>query len=143
MIVNPITVNNCFPLWLHAGWSGLRLYDGSGLNTFKYVGLCLMLWLWSGPLESYFWCSFASAFQLFLAVDSSSLFHLCTCVFDLYVLRDVALMNLEPFTRTEQMSCVYHGRTESESCGHIKRFKHVSFFLLNVPRWASAVVYFK
>ena len=31
----------CFPLWLHAGWSGLRLYDGSGgsgLKTFTPIG---------------------------------------------------------------------------------------------------------
>ena len=36
-----------------------------------------MLWLYSGPPESYCWFSFASAFQLFLAVESSLLFHLC------------------------------------------------------------------
>ena len=36
-----------------------------------------MLWFWSGPPESYCWFSFASAFQLFLAIESSSLFHLC------------------------------------------------------------------
>ena len=32
---------------------------------------------WSGPLESSCWFSFAPAFQLFRAVESSSLFHLC------------------------------------------------------------------
>ena len=26
----------------------------------------------------------------------------------------------ELFTWTEQMSCVYHGRTKGEGCGHIK-----------------------
>ena len=31
----------------------------------------------SGSSESYCWFSFASACQLFLAVESSSLFHLC------------------------------------------------------------------
>ena len=36
-----------------------------------------MFWLWSGPSDSYCWFSFASAFQLFLAVESSSLFHFC------------------------------------------------------------------
>ena len=38
------------------------------------------LWLWSGPPESSYWFSFASAFNLFLAVKSSSLFHLCICL---------------------------------------------------------------
>ena len=36
--------------------------------------------------------------------------------FDCYVLGNVALMSQEPFTRTEQMSCVYH---EGERCGHL------------------------
>ena len=40
--------------------------------------------------------------------------------FDFYVLRDVSLIRKEPFTRTGQMSCVYHGRTKGESCGHVK-----------------------
>ena len=38
------------------------------------VGWYLMLYLWSGPPESYCWFSFALAFQLFRAVE---LFHLC------------------------------------------------------------------
>ena len=39
-----------------------------------------MLWLWSDPPESSCLFSFASAFQLFLAVESSSLFLLCVCL---------------------------------------------------------------
>ena len=35
-----------------------------------------MLWLWSGPPDSYYWFYFVSVFQLFLAVEFSSLFHL-------------------------------------------------------------------
>ena len=34
--------------------------------------------------------------------------------FDFYFLGVVALMSQEPFTRTEEMSCVYHGRTKGE-----------------------------
>ena len=30
------------------------------------------------------WFSFASAFQLFLAVESSSLFHLCICLISMF-----------------------------------------------------------
>ena len=56
-----------------------------------------MLSLWSGPPESNCWFSFASAFQLFLAVESSSLFHPCIH-FNFYVLGDVALMSLKTFT---------------------------------------------
>ena len=36
-----------------------------------------MLWLWLGPPESDCWFSLASAFQLFLAIESSLSFHLC------------------------------------------------------------------
>ena len=32
--------------------------------------------------------------------------------FDIYILGDVAMMSKKPFTTTEQMSCVYHGRTK-------------------------------
>ena len=60
----------CFPLLLHAGGSGLRLSDG--LKTFKSVGWCLNLWLLSGLPESNGWFSVASAFRLYLAVESSS-----------------------------------------------------------------------
>ena len=56
------------------------------------VGWYLMLYLWSGPLESYCWFSFALAFQLFRAVESSSLFHLCNLLI-FCVLGDVALMS--------------------------------------------------
>ena len=55
------------PLWLHAGGSGLRLYDGSDLCRFVPDALALVQLL----------VFFASAFQLFLAVESSSSFHLC------------------------------------------------------------------
>ena len=68
-----------------------------------------MLWLWSGPPESYWWFSYASAFQLFLAVESSRLFYLCIR-FDFYVRWWVR----KPFTLTDQMSCVYHDRTKGE-----------------------------
>ena len=51
-----------------------------------------MLNLWSGPPESYCWFSFALAFQLFRAVKSSSLFHLCNLLI-FCVLGDVALMS--------------------------------------------------
>ena len=47
---------------------------------------------WSGPPESYCWFSFALAFQLFRAVESSSLFHLCNLLI-FCVLGDVALMD--------------------------------------------------
>ena len=29
-------------------------------------------------------------------------------------------MSQEPFMQTEQMSCVYHGRTKDECCDHVK-----------------------
>ena len=51
-----------------------------------------MLYLWSGPPESYCWFSFALTFQLFRAVESSSLFHLCNLLI-FCVLGDVALMS--------------------------------------------------
>ena len=43
--------------------------------------------------------------------------------FDFYVLGDVALTSLKPLTRTEQMFCLYHGRTKGKGCGHIKSIK--------------------
>ena len=46
-------------------------------KDFKLVDLCLMLWLWSGPPESNCWFSFVSAFQFFLAVESSLYVHRC------------------------------------------------------------------
>ena len=39
-----------------------------------------MLYLWSGPPESNCWFSFAPAFQLFRAVESMSLLHLCNLI---------------------------------------------------------------
>ena len=30
------------------------------------------------------------------------------------------MMSQKPFTRTEQMSCEYQGRTKGEGCGHVK-----------------------
>ena len=81
-----------------------------------------MLWLWSGQPESYCWVSFASAFQLFLAVESSSLFHLCIRL--IFIFSEMLHWWVRnPFTRTEEMSCVYHGRTKGEGCGHVNRFK--------------------
>ena len=57
---------------MHAGGSGLRLSDCSELKNFK-----LQLVPGSLALDSNGWFSFDSAFQLFLAVESSSLFLLC------------------------------------------------------------------
>ena len=79
---------------LHAGGLGLRFYDGSskkGLLEIKFW-VVLVLYLWSGPPESYCWFSFALAFQLFYAVESSSLFHHCNLLI-FCVLGNVALMS--------------------------------------------------
>ena len=59
--------------------------------------------------------------------------------FDFYVLGDVGLTSYEPFTRTEQMSCVYYGRTEGEGCGHVKAIKAIFYWPIQVG--ASDVVY--
>ena len=57
------------------------------------VSSYLMLCLWSGSPESYCFCfHLALAFQLFRAVESSSLFHLCNLLI-FCVLGGVALMN--------------------------------------------------
>ena len=72
-----------------------------------------------GPPESYCWFSFALAFQLFRAVESSSLFHLCNLLI-FCVLGDVALMSLEAFMRTEQILCLHRGRSKDEDLGHVK-----------------------
>ena len=74
------------------------------------------------PTESYCWFSFALAFQLFRAVESSSLFHLCNLLI-FYVLGDEALMSLEAFMRTEQILCLNRGRSKGEDCGHVKKFR--------------------
>ena len=78
----------------------------------------LMLYLWSGPPGSYVWFSFALAFQLFRAVESSSLFHLCNLLI-FCVLGDVTLMT-EAFMRTEQIMCLNRGRSKGEDYGHVK-----------------------
>ena len=45
-------------------------------------------------------------------------------------------MNQKPFTRAEQMSCVYQTRTKGEGCGHCKIDLSAPVrFLLTVPRW--------
>ena len=38
LVINPITVDNFAALQLHAGGSGVRLYDGPGLKLFISVG---------------------------------------------------------------------------------------------------------
>ena len=72
-----------------------------------------------GPPESYCWVSFAVAFQLFRAVESSSLFHLCNLLI-FYVLGDVTLMSYEAFMRSEQIMCLNLCRSKGEDCGHVK-----------------------
>ena len=70
MVVNPITVNNfaslfnCTPAGL-----GLSFCDGSSV---KAVCWYLMLYLWSGPPESYCWFSFAlvSCCRVLIVVSS-------------------------------------------------------------------------
>ena len=37
------------------------------------------------------------------------------------------MVNKKPFTRIEQISCLYYDRTKGEGCGHVNRF---SVFLL-------------
>ena len=76
MVFNRITVN-IFASLFGCGSGRVSDYDGSGLQTFKLVGWCHMLWLCLGTPESNCWFSFASAFQLLFAVKSSSLFRLC------------------------------------------------------------------
>ena len=66
-----------------------------------------------GPTRIQLLVFFASAFQLFLDVESLSLYS-----FDFDVLGDVALMNQKPFTRTEEISRVYHCRIKGEGYGH-------------------------
>ena len=78
-----------------------------------------MLYLWSGPPESYCWFSFALVFQLFRAVESSSLFHLCNLLI-FCVLGDAALMSYEAFMRTEQIMCLNRGKSKGEDCGHVQ-----------------------
>ena len=71
MVVNPITVNNFASLFgcAPAGWASD--YDGSGLKTLSKPADAQLS---SGEPESNVWFSYAPAFQLFLAVESSSLF---------------------------------------------------------------------
>ena len=78
-----------------------------------------MLYLWSGLAESNCWFSFAPAFQLFRAVESLSLLHLCNSLI-FCVLGDVALISYGAFMRTEQIMCLNRGRSKGEDCGHVK-----------------------
>ena len=110
----------CFPLCLHAGGSGLGHFCASGLDTSEWVGWCLVLWLWSGPPDSDWWFSFASAFHLFLAAESSLLLCLCLRLIFKYVLGDVVLVGWRPFTRTEQMYCVCRGGVGGKGCGRVE-----------------------
>ena len=78
MVDNPITVNNFASLfWLHAGWSGLRLFDGSGLKTLsRLVPDALTLVGPTGPTVgfrllqhfSYFLLSSPHRFSIYLFV---------------------------------------------------------------------------
>ena len=97
MVVN--TVNNFAPLFRCR--PGLRLYGGSGLKTFKKVGCSglgrthrsptvlfiylflffILFFLFLFFFIYLFFFLFASAFQLFLAVESSSLLHVCIFFF--------------------------------------------------------------
>ena len=79
-----------------------------------------MFWLWSGPTESNFWFSFSISI---ISRCRVLIFVLFLYSFDFYILGDVAQMSKKPFTRTEQMPCVYHGRTKGEGCGHVKSIK--------------------
>ena len=109
MVLNPITVGNflfnCTPadrpqtLWRFQPY----------LNFLSNVGWCLMLCLWSGPPEF----SFAPAFQLFHAVESSLLLYLCIRL---------------TFMFSEMLHCwvrnpsrvLNHDRTKGEDYGHVK-----------------------
>ena len=83
------------------------------------VGRYLMPCHWSGPPESYCWFSFALAFLLCRAVESSELFHLCNLLI-VCVLGDVALMSEGAFMWTEQIICLNRGTSKDEDCGHLK-----------------------
>ena len=102
-----------------------------------------MLWFWSGPPETNCWFSFASAFQLILAIETSSLFHVCTRL--ILCSRRCSTDELEPLHRTKLISCVYHGRTKGEGCGHVKSIQGpppappVRFLLTPFQGDASAV----
>ena len=71
-------------------------------------------WLWSDPPESTADFLLLQHFSYFLLSSPRR------CFISVFVVADVALMSKEPFTWTEQMSCVYHGRTKGEVCGHVK-----------------------
>ena len=90
-----------------------RAPDSMTAPVYRLLSKSVGDWLWSGPPESYCWFSSASAFQLFFTVESSSLFHLRIRL--IFMFSDM----LQSFTRSDQMSCVYHGRAKGEGCGHM------------------------
>ena len=111
MVVNPI----CFPLWLHA--AGCTDYDGSGL---KFLSKSVGAWC-SGRAHR---CPTAG----FLLLQHFSYFLLSSphcCFISVFVWclcsRRCCTDELEnPSRRLNKCLCVYHGRTKSERCGHVK-----------------------
>ena len=84
----------------------------------------------------------------FLTTGTSLLFRLCVRFFFFVCSRDVALVGWKPFTRTEQVSCVYHGRTGGEGWFALtffvatwSRFMPPVKFCWPFQGGASAVVY--
>ena len=113
----------CFPLWLRAGESGVRLGGGPDMGLFILVGLgrsffCLLL----GPPGFGCWFSFAQVFRWCCSAPRGSpgvgrnTFlsnpHLCfiiVFVCDLFVSHGGPLLGWKAFARTEQLCVLSHG----------------------------------
>ena len=114
---NLITVNNFASLFgcTSAGRASdsmtaptLRLLNWLVLDALTLVGPTEILLL----VFVCFSISVIYCIRVFIIVSSLYLFK--------FVLGDVALMSLEPFSRTEQISFVYHDRNKGDVYGHVK-----------------------
>ena len=97
-----------------------------------------MLWRWSGSTESNCWFSFASTFQLCLAVESSSLFHLC--------IRSICMPSemLHWWVRNPSRGlkkCLVYTTAELKGEGCVKSIKALSHILWSFQGGVSAMVY--
>ena len=89
------------------------------LALFRHTGVQLLVFFFLLQHFIYFLLSSPHRFFFFFFFFFLFFFPFL-CSFDVYVLGDVALMSKEPFTRTDQMSCVYHSRIKGEGCSHEK-----------------------